>query len=52
MHENKALAWQKFEEIVQNFFGKHKSENYKDVVSNMQSTLDKETDLFNFTKAY
>lgn len=33
MNENGALAWEAFIEVVQNFIRKHKSENYKDLVS-------------------
>lgn len=33
MNENGALAWEALVELVQNFIRKHKSENYKDLVS-------------------
>lgn len=39
MHENEALTWQGFVEVVQNFLEKHKSEIYKYLVSNMVSTF-------------
>jgi hypothetical protein len=38
MIENEASAWRAFVDVVQNFLGKHKSENYKDIVSNLIST--------------
>lgn len=39
MSENEASAWLAFAEVVQNFLGKHKSENYKDLVTNLISTF-------------
>ncbi len=39
MSENEASAWRAFVDVVQNFLGKHKSENYKDLVSNLISTF-------------
>ncbi len=39
MSENEASAWRAFVDVVQNFLGKHKSENYKELVSNLISTF-------------
>ncbi len=39
MSENEASVWRAFVDVVQNFLGKHKSENYKDLVSNLISTF-------------
>ena len=35
---NEALAWEAFVNVVQNFLGKHKSENYEDFVHNLVSS--------------
>ncbi len=36
---NETSAWRAFVDVVQNFLGKHKSEHYKDLVSNLISTF-------------
>ena len=38
MTNNEALAWEAFVNVVQNFLGKHKSENYEDFVHNLVSS--------------
>ncbi len=39
MSKNEASTWRAFVDVVQNFLGKHKSENYKDLVSSLLSTF-------------
>lgn len=39
MSEPEASAWRAFVEVVQNFLGNHKSDNYKDLVANLISTF-------------
>ncbi len=39
MSENEASDWRAFVDVLQNFLGKYKSENYKDLVSNLISTF-------------
>ena len=39
MNYKETSAWRAFENVVQNFLGNHKSENYKDLVANLMSSF-------------
>lgn len=49
MHMKEALTCPNFVKVLQHY-RRNKTENCKDIISNMWATLDKEVNLFNFPK--